>query len=289
MTAAAPDLSEAYAFCEERLKADDRTAWLADLFVPADKRSAFHALDAFALDIAGIRGKVREPLAGELRLQWWTDAIEGEARGDVRGHPVAAALLDTVRRFRLSRASLTDLLEAKRDDLYDDPLATLADYAARADRTRGALLTLKTDIMLGRRDPAAETAARHAGRALAVLDTIRALSHPATPLHMTLPLDLLKHQGIGAAEVLVRKPTPPVRAALKALGDFAEAEIAALRASKLFDWAEAGAAVLPASLVVPTLAWALKPKRDPFTSSGDLPAWRRQWVLWRAAKRNGKP
>lgn len=234
-----------------------------------------------------MRGKVREPLAGELRLQWWTDAIEGEARGDVRGHPVAAALIDAIRRAHLPRGVLTDMLEARRADLYDDPIETLADYAARADRTEGARVALAAQVLLERRDPAVEAAARHAGRAVASTETLRALASPATPLHMTVPLELLRRHGIGAAEVVVRRATPAVQAALGDLVAYGRSEVEKLRERRTAIDGQAAPAFLTANLVTPELKRAGRPGFDPFATPIALPPWRQQWLLWRAARRNG--
>ena len=234
-----------------------------------------------------MRGKVREPLAGELRLQWWTDAIEGEARGDVRGHPVAAALIDAIRRAPLPRAVLTALLEARRIDLYDDPLGSLADYAARAEAIEGARIALGAQALMGRRDPAVEEAARHAGRAVAVTDTLRAFTSPATPLHMTVPLDLLRAENIGAAEVLVRRDSPAIRAALASLAAYAQGELAALRALRRSIDPAAAPAFLDANLAIPVLKRAIRHDTDPFTTPLAPPLWRQQWLLWRASRKNG--
>ena len=40
------------------------------------------ALYAFNLEIARVREVAREPLAGEIRLQWWSDVLGGEGRGE---------------------------------------------------------------------------------------------------------------------------------------------------------------------------------------------------------------
>lgn len=278
---------ENYAYCDMRLKAGDHAAWLAALFAPAAKRPYLHALGAFAVDLAEVRGKVREPLAGELRLQWWTDAIEGEARGDVRGHPVASALIDTIRATHLSRAALTDLVEARREDLYDDPIASLDNYAKRADRIDGALIGLKAQVLLGRRDPVVETAARHAGRVLAVADTLRALTDAALPLHMTVPLDLLRAERIGAAELLVRRTSPAILAALAALRRFALDNIAALQALRGSLDPGAAPALLTANVATRMLQATQRRSYDPFGTQIELSPWRRQWILWRAAGKNG--
>jgi 15-cis-phytoene synthase len=234
-----------------------------------------------------VRGKVREPLAGELRLQWWTDAIEGEARGDVRGHPVAAALIDAVRRAPLSRGALTDMLEARRTDLYDEPLDSLADFAARADRIEGARIALAVQALLGRADPAATELAQHAGRAVAVIETLRAFASTAMPMHMTLPLELLRRHGIGAAEILVRRPTPAIRAAVADLVAYGTGEVAALRAERPALDPQAVPAFLPSALSAALLARAGRRGFDPFAHPLALPAWRAQWLLWRAARRGG--
>ena len=280
-------LAEAYAHCEAEAKAADRSAWLAVLFAPAEHRPALHALQAFLIEIGRVRDKVREPLAGELRLQWWTDAIEGEARGDVRGHPVAAALIDTIRRRRLPRMTLTGLIEAKRLDLYDEPIATLADFDAWADQTEGAAFGLRAAILAEPASPTLE-AVRHAGRAAAVLAAIRALGRPnAGRTEVRLPLDLLNAQGIGTAEVAVRRPGAAVAAALGALCAHADAELAALRGLRPTIPAEAAPAMLTVNVVGPLLRKLRRRGFDPFAEPLDLPQWRKQWILWRAANRNG--
>ncbi len=81
-----------------------------------------------------MREIVSDPLPGEVRLQWWRDLLSGEERGDSGGNPVAAALLDTMRRFRLPAAPLVGLIDARIFDLYDDPMPTVADLEAIAAR-----------------------------------------------------------------------------------------------------------------------------------------------------------
>ena len=99
-----PRLAQAYAHCEAELRAHDGERWLACLFADATKRQHLHALYAFSLDVARIRELVSDPRPGEIRYQWWRDAFEGEARGDIVAHPVAHAILDTMAKFRLPRA-----------------------------------------------------------------------------------------------------------------------------------------------------------------------------------------
>src|SRR5271165_2540467 len=98
-----------YAHCEDLLRRDDRDRWLASLFVPQALRPHIHALYAFSLEIARVREIVSEPLLGEIRFQWWRDALDGTGEAGAKANPVAAALFDTIARFSLPKAPLLEL------------------------------------------------------------------------------------------------------------------------------------------------------------------------------------
>src|SRR6266480_6032053 len=112
-------MQDAFAHCEGLVRAADRDRFLTTLFAPAEHRPALLALYAFNLEIARVREVVDEPLAGEIRLQWWSDVLEGEGRGEVAAHPVAAALQTIIARYRLSIERLKMLVDARRFDVYD--------------------------------------------------------------------------------------------------------------------------------------------------------------------------
>ena len=63
-------------------------------------------------------------------------------RGDVAAHPVAAALIETIAHCRLPVGPFFDLIEARVFDLYDDPMPTLADLEGYTGETSAALLQL---------------------------------------------------------------------------------------------------------------------------------------------------
>jgi phytoene synthase len=143
-------MRDAYAHCEALVRTSDKDRYLASLFAPAEARLHLHALHAFAGEIARVRAAAREPLPGEIRLQWWRDVITAQAWGGVSGNPVAAALIDTVARCKLPRDPLMTLIDAHAFDLYDDAMATLAGLDAYAERTSGALFALAAYILGGK-------------------------------------------------------------------------------------------------------------------------------------------
>ena len=70
-----------YEFSLSALRDSDRDRYLACLLSPADKRGPLSALYAFHAEIARIRDLVREPLPGEIRLQWWRDVLDDPRAG----------------------------------------------------------------------------------------------------------------------------------------------------------------------------------------------------------------
>ena len=94
-------MQQAFAHCEALVRAADRDRFLATLFAPRERREALFALYAFNLEIARVREVVREPVAGEIRLQWWSDVLAGGGRGEIEAHPVASALRASMARYGL--------------------------------------------------------------------------------------------------------------------------------------------------------------------------------------------
>jgi len=82
----------------DALRRHDRDRYLSALFVPADRRGAAIALYVFNHEIAKTREVVTEPLLGQIRLQWWREAIgEAYAGGAIRPHEVMTPLAGAIR------------------------------------------------------------------------------------------------------------------------------------------------------------------------------------------------
>jgi DNA-binding GntR family transcriptional regulator len=67
-------MPDAFDHCEELVREGDKDRFLATLFAPQKYRRALYALYAFNLEMARVRELAREPMPGELRLQWWREA-----------------------------------------------------------------------------------------------------------------------------------------------------------------------------------------------------------------------
>lgn len=111
-------IREAYRHCEALVRTLDKDRFLAALFAPADRRPFLYALYAFAGEIARVQDRVREPMAGVIRLQWWADAISGLRPEEAAGSPVMIALQDMARQTALQLESLVSAVEARQAELH---------------------------------------------------------------------------------------------------------------------------------------------------------------------------
>ena len=276
-------LAAAYAHCETSLRADDDDRWRAILLAPDAARKHLHALYAFSQEVARVRALAHEAMAGEMRHQWWRDALTGAARGDVRGHPVAAAILDTIDRFNLPTQALLDLIDARTFDLYDDPMPSLAQLEGYCGETSSSLLRLASIIIANGADPGAADAAAHAGVAYALVGLMRALPWHARSGQVFLPKEILDSHGVTRDDIVAGRGGPGLLGALADLRAIAADHLGKFRAERAAIRTDARAAFLPAALVEPYLAKLAK-VRDPLRETVELSPLRKMWSLWRASR-----
>jgi len=269
---------DAFAYCAQLVREADRDRFVASLFAPAELRGALYALYAFNSEVARVRDIAREPLPGEIRLQWWSDILRGERDGEAQANPVAAALLATIEQRQLSAVKLTDLIEARRFDLYDEPMSRIADLEAYARRISSAGFALAAKILAG---VEAEAVIEPAGIAYAIGGLLRAFPIHAARGQLYVPNELLDRHDVRAHEIFGGRSSAGLVAALAELRALALKHLAAAHAQLATLPAGAVPAVLPVAPVRPALERLAR--RDPFAPA-EIPAWRRQWLIWRAAR-----
>ena len=271
------------AHCEALVRTADKDRFLATLFAPAEHRAALHALYACNIEIARVREIAREPLAGEIRLQWWTDVLHGAGRGEVEANPVAAAVLAAVARYRLPVERLEALIAARRFDLYDEPMLTLADLENYAEGASSSLIALAAQILNDGREPDVDALTRHAGEAQAIAGLLKAFPVHAARGQLFVPLEVLERHGARRQDAVSGQATPELRAALAEMHLAARRHLAAARDLLATAPASVTPAFLPVALAGPTLALMERRDYDPFVPV-EIAQWRRQWLIWRAAR-----
>jgi len=279
-----PGRAEDYTYCETMLKRDDADRWLASFFIPEQLRKHIFALYAFNLEIARVREIVSEPLLGEIRYQWWRDAIEAPDMAESAANPVAAALLDTIEQFSLPRDQLLQVIDARVFDLYDEPMASVAACEAYAASTTSNLFRLVRLIADPEDIGGGLGVAEHGGIAYAITGLLRALPWHSARGQIYIPPEILEKAGASRTDFALGRTTPEICAALAELRNLARTHL------EVFDSRIAGlpgksqAPYLPVGLCELYLKQMEKRHYDPFTTPIVLPQWRRQWTLWRTAR-----
>jgi phytoene synthase len=270
------------AFCANLVRTYDFPRYASTLFAPAEERRALLALYAFNTEISRVRDSVTQPLAGEVRMQWWTDVLAGRGHGGVEGNPVAAELLLVIRNFGLPVEPLSRLIEEHQFDLYNDPMPTMAALEGYVTDAFSALFALAAHIAV---PPSAETEhlARHAGLAQWFAHVIASLPRDASRRQLFVPLQLLEAQRSGMEEVFAGKETPKVRAALDQLIGEARTHLRTAF-SLLADVSEKTRPVfLPLVLVQHDLERMSRADADPFVPR-PMSRFSTLWTLWRASR-----
>src|SRR5215475_5076637 len=115
----APDLA-----LDAEVRRVDEDRWLASRFAPADVRARLIAIYALNHEIARTADVVTQAAIGDIRLQWWREALAEVFEGKpVRAHPVLAAIAQAHRETPLPRTALDTLIAARGRDLDASPFA----------------------------------------------------------------------------------------------------------------------------------------------------------------------
>ncbi|MBI1262507.1 MAG: phytoene/squalene synthase family protein [Rhizobiales bacterium] len=264
--------------CYDQLRQLDHDRYLTVLLAPAGLRDRLVTLYAFNVEIARISEVVSEPMLGEIRLQWWREALQAAEKGEGRGHDVAVALAELHQRHPLPFAAMQTLIDARARDLDDEAFADMAaleNYAsatssqlmriaclAIADETR---LTLQAELV------------EQAGKAYALTGLLRALPMLASRGHVFFPLDVMGRHDVDPHDILSGHMTPAIRLAMDEIIERARGHLVALRTERvqkpLFP------ALLPASLCDAYLDILARRDFNPFKTACEVAGFRRQLRL----------
>lgn len=189
--------------CAAVVKRFDPDRFFCSLFAPPAERKALLAVYAFNVEVATIRERVREPLLGHIRLQWWAEAIEAVYAGRPPHHPVSRELAVAVERFALSSEHFERLLATRAFDLEDAPPLDLEALIAYAEGSSGPLASLALQI-LSVDDSVVAIVARDIAIAWALIGLMRAVPFHARTRRSYLPQALVAATGLDLNQLFKR-------------------------------------------------------------------------------------
>jgi phytoene synthase len=269
-------------YCADLVRQADRDRWLAALFAPTEHRNGLFSLYAFNIEISRVRDLAREPMPGEIRLQWWREVLSGERQGEGEANPVSAALLETLRRYGFVAAPLLELIDAHTFDLYDEPTGTVDSLELYGIRTQSPLLAMAAGML----NPGAalpDNFTLDASIAAAMMKALIDLPKNASRRQLYVPLDILEKHKVDIEDVFAGQATPALREALAEMRALVRDHLAKARATLSSAPPQILPAFLPLALIASTLRLMDRADYDPFRFL-PLAQWRRQWLLWCAAR-----
>lgn len=274
-----------FAHAAQALRRGDRDRYLSTLVLTGAHRDAVTALYAFNADVASIRERVSDPAPGEIRLQWWSDALEGQVHGAVRQNPVADALLDTIARYTIPAGTLLRLIGARRFDLYDDPMPDLESFEGYAGETVSTLYQLAAMILNDGQTIETGDAAGHLGVAHAMIGHLRAFGHMSAQGRIMLPWPIFEANGVREGEIFSGTESEGVIEALGQIGELASEHLNKAEAAIHALPGRLKPAFAPIAVLKAQLTLYQRRSTGPFGGAPDDPDWRKiarlAWWSWR--------
>lgn len=155
-------------YCVDLIRRNDEDLWLSWRYADPADAPALAALFALHIEVRRVPLAVSEPPLGEIRLQWWREALEEAAQPPgvqpekpVRAHPVVAALQATEALAPAPvRQDFGAIIDARARDLYGDPFESAAELTAHLAASEGrlALAALRSDAATELAEPVARLA-----------------------------------------------------------------------------------------------------------------------------------
>lgn len=238
---------------QDTARSGEPDRYLSILFAPRHKQAALIALAAFVAEIGRIPAVVSDPTIGEIRLQWWRDAVADGAKGIATGNPVADALAGVVREHALPLGDLHRFIDAASFAFSGDLLADTTALEQHLAATEGIPFSHAWQILTGA--PLEPSIASAAGLAYGLA---RDLGRLPVLLHnggFTVPGSLLDARGVSRDQLAMPSPPPEIaagieRAALE-LEQAARAALHRIRSSRPADLVAGLPAILPLAMVEP--------------------------------------
>jgi len=257
------------AMVEAAARANALDRYLAARLAPRGARRDLITLAAFVGETARIVATASEPLVGEMRLQWWRDALAPErAGGEAVGSPIADALRETIARHALPAELVSTLLDARSRALDPGFIAAGTKLDQYFDETEGQGFRLAARILGIRASATADELLFAAGQAYGRVQLLRAVplmlgarsrSSPAQLVNDWAALAPALLQGARSWLQEARLQSPDTPAAIPA--------------------------VLPVALVEPYLAALERLGPGRVRERADISPLTRVWRLWWASVR----
>ncbi|MBL4667616.1 MAG: squalene/phytoene synthase family protein [Sneathiella sp.] len=203
----------------------DYDRWLSCLFAPKEARERLFAILAFNIEIARVRETVSEPLLGDIRLQWWRDALKDLSGNISKSHPVVESLHEFNKEHPVDFNLMLEMVDIRAKDLDPAPIETTGDLLVYADMTGGALHQLLYRALGGGDNSNSIEAVVRSGRSYALTGILRAMPFHAQNGLNLMPTKALADYSLTADTVFKPENRIDFFEIVKKMTDFAQQEL----------------------------------------------------------------
>lgn len=200
----------------KEVKAHDYDRFLITLFAPAASREDLFALYAFNHEVAKIREAVSEPMLGEIRLQWWREAIDGIYEDNPRKHEVVLPLHAAVKRGNIAKEDFIKIIDARAADIYDENPKTLDEFETYLGETSGNLTRIAAQ-MIGETNEDVLSMAYELGQVWGLVGTLRAIRYHISLKKLSLPQDIMDEFDVKKRDIFSMEGDQKIKSLIKAL------------------------------------------------------------------------
>lgn len=134
--------------CAQLVEKGDPDRFAATMAAPVAARKVLFPIYAFNVEVSRAPWVTKEAIIAEMRLQWWTDALEEIASGGlVRRHEVVTSLAHVL--DAPAARELKKVVEARFWDVYRDPFEDQAAFSKYIEDTSASLLCAASQALSG--------------------------------------------------------------------------------------------------------------------------------------------
>lgn len=156
---------------------------LTALLAPRECRDDLLIMAAFSGEVERIAHDVSEPMIGEIRVQWWRDALGLSDEGASAfvqlsvetGHPVADAMAALMARRGLDRGLVAGFLDAHAHVFHTEQPQTWDEVDQHIDESDGAIFALAASLITGQSASRLRASTSDAARAFGLMRRVRTL------------------------------------------------------------------------------------------------------------------
>jgi len=132
----------------ERVKQSDADRVRAAYFSQEGSRARLMLLYAFHLELAKVPELVSEPMIGQIRYQWWREAVAEIYETDaVRKHEITTPLRTLLLDCDVPRFWIDQLIDGRERDIDPRPFETLSEAKDYSANTSGVLMKIAVKVL----------------------------------------------------------------------------------------------------------------------------------------------